>query len=96
MYVLTGKFTWQQIANQLAGVAYFASANPMSETVTKKTPCGLAPGETQFHLLHDMESDLVYICLHSDGLCIQHRNESVLAERVFEALRGHLVAASPG
>ncbi len=92
MYVLTGKHTWPQLQAQLVGICYFSSIHPMTETVKKPT-CKLAPGSVEFHLVTDMEADLVYICLHSNGVCIQHRQDSKLAERVFEALRGHLVAA---
>jgi len=93
MYVLNGKHTWAGIQSQLVGVCVFASAHPMKETVKASCACGLKAGEIEFHLLTDMESDLVYICLHPDGLCIQHNQHSDLAEKVFNALRGYLVAA---
>lgn len=93
MYVITGARTWEQIQALLVGVCFFASKHPMTETV-KKPDCKLAPGEVEFHLVTDMESELVYICLHSDGVCIQHEKDSALAEQVFQALRGHLVAAA--
>jgi len=95
MYVITGKHTWSQIKAQLVGVCFFSSKNPLVETVKKQPPCALAIGEVEFHLVTDLQSERVFICLHSDGLCIQYSGaDSTLAKSVFEALRGHLVAAS--